>query len=167
MAAELQLQSAHRGTAGAPAQIEEVTALRFMRADRNEVGMEAPLIQPAWMGVTYSYEKWLRLYCWAPPPQKLTNLRIHRVSGGPLPGVSQLYGERSQAEGYQPPIEEARYATQPIPGVATPLTKDAGDYTSGNSQVGPWIILQWAIEGDKVGIGPQGPVTYRISIDEY
>jgi len=164
MAATVVIKSAHGGTDGAPAVENTVTSIRFKTADNDTADTNNPLVKPT-SGTNYSFEKWLRLHVEVAPDNSLSNLRFHRSAGTPSQGISDYYGEVSQATGYKVPVgTESIYATTPVPTTATALTNDNGTFT-GTGHYGPWIVLQWRIDSTAQP-GTQNTLTYRFTFDE-
>lgn len=164
MAAVLEVRSCHGGSAGSPASQSSVTAIRFKSADNDTADTSNPLVKPT-SGTNYSYEKWIKLQVTTGPDNNLTNLRFHRSSGTPSTGITDFYGERTQAQNYEVPIGTlSSYATNAMVTSATVLTNNNGTFT-GTGQYGPWIVLQWRIS-TSASAGTQTTVTYRFTFDE-
>ncbi len=164
MAAVLEIRSAHGGSAGSPSSQSAVTAIRFKTADDDTANTSNPLVKPS-AGTNYSYEKWIKLQVTSAPDNNLTNLRFHRASGSPSTGISDYYGERTQAQDYEVPIGTlSSYATTAMPTSATVLSGDNGTFTS-TGQYGPWIVIQWRVS-TSASAGTQNTLTYRFTFDE-
>lgn len=164
MPATLEIRSAHGGTNGSPASQSAVTSIRFKAADNDTADTNNPLVKPT-SGTNYSYEKWLKLQVTVAPDNSLTNLRFHRSSGTPSTGITDLYGEVSQASGYVVPVGTASsVATTSMPTSATVLTNNNGTQTT-TGQYGPWIVIQWQIS-TSASAGTQNTLTYRFTYDE-
>ena len=164
MPAVVEIRSAHGGTDGSPGSENAVTSVRFKSADNDTADTNNPLVRPS-SGTNYSFEKWIRLYVTTAPDNNLTNLRFHRASGTPSTGISDYYGEVSQATGYKVPVGTlSSYATNPVPTTATTLTNDNGTFT-GTGHYGPWIVLQWRVASN-ASPGTQNTLTYRFTFDE-
>ena len=164
MAATIVIQSAHGGSAGSPGSTSTVTSARMKAADNDTADTNNPLVRPT-SGLNYSYEKWLRLYCSVAPSNVVNNFRFHRASGSPSTGITDLYGERSIAEGYEVPVQTNGYAATSMPTSATSLSKNATDFSAATTQYGPWVVLQWSI-GPTAVAGTQTALTYRFTYDE-
>jgi len=161
MAATVAVQTGHGGSTGTWG---NVTTVRFKSADNDTADTSNPLVKPT-SGTNYSYEKAYRLNVTVAPDNNLTNLRFHRSAGTPSTGITDLYGERSQATGYATPIGTiSTIATTTMPTSATVLTNDNGTFT-GTGQYGPFIYIQWQI-GTTAVAGTQSTLTYRWTFDE-
>lgn len=164
MAAVIEVRAAHGGSAGSPASQAAVTTVRFKTADNDTADTTNPLVKPT-SGTNYSYEKWFKLQVTTGPDNNLTNLRFHRSAGSPSTGISDFYGEVSQATGYSVPVgTNSTLATVAMPTSATVLTNDNGTFT-GTGQYGPWLVVQWDI-ATTASAGTQTTLTYRWTFDE-
>ncbi len=156
------IQTAHGGVDGIPAIISNGNDVRLHSTDSPLVDASDPIIHPEFER-TYTYEKWIRLWAETPPPVAYRNIKFQR-QGPNLFDIIERYGERSQTEGYEPPVAHERYALNFIPDDPTLLSEDQHDYTD-EGQIGPWIVIQWDI-GPRALYGPQA-TTYRFFVDEY
>ena len=164
MAATVAVQSCHGGSSGSPGSTTTVTSIRFKSADNDTADTSNPLVKPT-SGTNYSYEKALKLTVTVAPDNNLTNLRFHRSSGTPSTGITDYYGEQTQATGYTVPVGTvSSIATTTVPTSATVLTNNNTTFTS-TGQYGPWIYLQWRI-GTTASAGTQTTLTYRWTFDE-
>lgn len=165
MAAVLEIRSLHGGSAGSPngGLTTSSGTIRMKSADNDTADTNNPLVKPS-SGTNYSYEKWLQLYATTGPSNVVNNIRFHRAAGSPSTGITDYYAERTQAQGYEVPVQTNRYATTSMPTSATVLTNNNGDQT-GTGHYGPFIVLQWAISTSAVA-GTQSALTYRFTYDE-
>lgn len=164
MAATIVIQSAHAGSAGSPGSNATTTSMRMKAADNDTADTNNPLVKPT-SGTNYSYEKWLRLWCSVAPSNVVNNFRFHRAAGSPSTGITDTYSERSQAEGYEVPVQTNRYAVTAMPTSATSLAKNNTDHSAAAAQYGPWVVIQWAV-GTTAVAGTQSALTYRFTYDE-
>lgn len=153
MPAELRVETAQGGINGIPGELIEGQEIAFTL-----------IVHPPRGTRVLTNEVWIRLWCEAPPPVSIKNIRLQRI-GPKLQDIREKWGERSQDEGYEAPVAEARYATQFLPETPYLLSNDQREYTEGHEQIGPWLVIQWEI-GDRCSVGPQ-IATYRILVDEY
>lgn len=163
MAATINIQTGH-GTA--PGTFANASAVRFKAADNDTADTNNPLTKPAPSGTSYSYEKAIRLFCSVPPANAVNNIRFHRAAGSPSTGVTDYYGERSQASGYVAPVGTlSTIATTAVPTVATAVTLDTGSFSADDVMYGPYLYLQWRL-ADTVSAGNLATLTYRVTYDE-
>lgn len=161
MAATIAVQAGHGGSTGTWG---DVTSVRFKSADNDTADTTNPLVKPT-SGTNYSFEKAFRLNVSVAPDNSLSNLRFHRSSGTPSTGVTDYYGEQSQATGYTTPVGTlSTIAATPMPTSATVLTNNNGTFT-GTGQYGPFIYVQWRLS-TSISAGTQNALTLRWTFDE-
>lgn len=164
MVATVNIQSGHGSS---PGTWSNVSSVRFKNADDDTANTSNPLVKPT-SNFNYSYEKVFRLNVTAAPDNNLTNLRFHRSSGTPSTGITDFYGERSQATGYSAPTggssTQSTIATTSMVTTATTLTNDNGTFSS-TGMYGPYIYIQWRV-GTTATAGTQNTLTYRWTFDE-